>query len=221
MLLSPDASKIAYMVRREGEFDFYVAALGKGSPAERLCENSGGSMLDWSPDGTELLYWWGNPIRFSMLNIASRKSQIVLQHTKYDLHRGQVSPDGQWLAFSIPLESQSYQLLIAPLRKTEPPGENEWIQVAMEAACPHWSPDGNLLYFVSNRDGFWCLWAHALEPQTKRPAGPPIDVYHFHSARRSIMSTLSGTIGLSLSSDRIVFRMKELTGNIWMAETER
>jgi len=43
-----------------------------------------------------------------------------------------------------------------------------------------------------------------------------MDVYHFHSARRSITST-----SVSLSSDRMVFSMKELTGNIWMAETER
>ena len=216
VLLSPDGSKLAYMVRREGQFDFYLAGLGRGSSAERLCENCGGVMLDWSPDGTELLYWWGKPVRFSMLNTASRKSRIVLQHEKYDLHRGQISPDGQWLAFSIPLESQIYEVLIAPLKKAEPAGENEWIQIAMEASCPHWSPDGNLLYFVSNRDGFSCLWAQAIEPQTKRPAGPPMAVYHFHSARRSIAST-----SVSLSSDRMVFSMKELTGNIWMAETER
>jgi Tol biopolymer transport system component len=196
VLMSPDASKLAYMVRNGAQVDFYLAQLGKGSSAERLCENCGGAMLDWSPDGTELLYWWGRPIRFSMLNIASRKSQIVLQHAKYDLHRGQISPDGHWLAFSIPVESQSYRVLVTPLRKADAPGEDEWIEVATEAGCPHWSPDGNLLYFVSNRDGFWCLGAQALDPQTKRPAGPPIDVYHFHSARRSITSTLSGTIGL-------------------------
>lgn len=164
VLLSPDASKLAYVVRGEGKWDFYLNEFKKGSLAEPLCENCGGSMLDWSPDGTELLYWWGNPIRFSMLNIASQKSQIVLQHAKYDLHRGQVSPDGQWLAFSIPVESQIYEVLIAPLRKTKPPEENEWIQVATEAGCPHWSPDGNLLYFLSPRDGWSCLWAQALDP---------------------------------------------------------
>lgn len=220
VLLSPEASKLAYMVRNGAQVDFYLAELGKGSSAERLCENCGGAMLDWSPDGTELLYWWGNPVRFSMLNIASRKSQIVLQHAKYDLHRGQISPDGRWLAFSIPVESQSYQALIAPLRKTDPPGENEWIHVATDAGCPHWSPDGNLLYFLSTRDGFCCFWAQALEPQTKRPVGAPIEVLHFHSARRSLTNTLGGTIGISLTSDRMVFSMKEVTGNIWLAEME-
>jgi len=35
----------------------------------------------------------------------------VLQHANYDLHRGQISPDGQWLAFGVPVESQGYRVL--------------------------------------------------------------------------------------------------------------
>jgi len=57
VLLTPDASKLAYMVRGEkGRWDIYLEELGRGSSAKLLCENCGGSMLDWSPDGTELLY---------------------------------------------------------------------------------------------------------------------------------------------------------------------
>ena len=107
------------------------------------------------------------------------------------------------------------------MRKTEVPREDEWIEVASEAGCPHWSPDGNLLYFVSNRDGFWCLGAQALDLQTKRTVGTPMEVLHFHSARRSLTHTLGETIGLSLSADRMVFSMAEITGNIWLAESER
>jgi hypothetical protein len=36
---------------------------------------------------------------------------------------------------------------------------------------PAWSPDSNLLYYLSKRDGFLCLWAQRLDPATKRPAG--------------------------------------------------
>ena len=36
---------------------------------------------------------------------------------------------------------------------------------------PFWSPDGNLLYFLSSRDGFLCLWAQWLDPSTKHPLG--------------------------------------------------
>lgn len=48
-----------------------------------------------------------------------------------------------------------------------------------------------------------------------------MEVLHFHSARRSLTHTLGETIGLSLSADRMVFSMAEITGNIWLAESER
>ena len=39
--------------------------------------------------------------------------------------------------------------------------------------CPIWSPDGNLLYFLSERDGFRCIWGQKLDPASKRPLGAP------------------------------------------------
>ena len=53
---------------------------------------------------------------------------------------------------------------------------------------PRWSPDGNLLYYISEADGFRCIRARRLDPATKRPIGQPLDVYHSHSARRSLMN---------------------------------
>lgn len=32
-----------------------------------------------------------------------------------------------------------------------------------------WAPDANLVYFLSDRDGFRCIWAQRLEPGAKRP----------------------------------------------------
>jgi len=53
----------------------------------------------------------------------------------------------------------------------------------------------------------------------RRPVGPARDVYHFHSARRSLFNVPnSGYVGLSLIRDQLVFSMGEITGNIWMAE---
>ena len=87
---------------------------------------------------------------------------------------------------------------------------------------PFWSPDGRLLYFVSHRDGFRCVWAQPLDFETKHPVGLPISVLHIHSARRSLLNwRTSGEMGMSLTRDQLVFSMREITGNIWMAEKER
>ena len=39
--------------------------------------------------------------------------------------------------------------------------------VAEDGDAPAWSPDANLLYFWSSRDGSPCLWAQRLDPLTK------------------------------------------------------
>ena len=87
---------------------------------------------------------------------------------------------------------------------------------------PFWSPDGRLLYFLSHRDGFRCVWAQPLDFETKHPVGSPISVLHIHSARRSLLNwRSSGEMGMSLTPDALVFSLLDITGNIWMAEMEQ
>jgi dipeptidyl aminopeptidase/acylaminoacyl peptidase len=85
----------------------------------------------------------------------------------------------------------------------------------MSDARVAWSPDGNLLYFVSDRDGFRCIWAQWLEAETKQPVGRPFVVYHFHQTSRRIHHN-AGRVGLAVARDKIVVALEELRGNIWM-----
>ena len=83
---------------------------------------------------------------------------------------------------------------------------------------PFWSPDGNLLYFLSSRDGFLCLWAQRLDPSTKHPLGDQFEVQPFHQSRYPLV--WSGGVGMWITRDRAAFAMRERTGNIWLAEPE-
>jgi hypothetical protein len=61
--------------------------------------------------------------------------------------------------------------------------------------------------------------AQRLDPETKHSVGRPIDVYHSHSARRSLVSAgIPLFWELSLTADTLFFNQGETTGNIWMAE---
>jgi Tol biopolymer transport system component len=181
-------------------------------------------MYQWSPSGRELLYYWGQPIRFGLLNVISGQKRVVLEHPTYDLYRGNMSPDERWIAFFVPMSQTRSPVFVAPLSSAPAP-ENNWIRVTDGSGMdcwPFWSPDGNLLYFLSHRDGFRCIWAQQLDPATKQPVQPPIRVFHFHSARRSLFNLRnSGEMGMSLTRDALVFSMREITGNIWMAQRER
>ena len=89
-----------------------------------------------------------------------------------------------------------------------------------DSNVPWWSPDGNLLYWLMNRDGFVCIWARRLDPSTKAPKGDAFAVLHLHEARRSLAGTGSGGFSPALSRDKLILNLPEDSSNIWLAEPE-
>ena len=82
---------------------------------------------------------------------------------------------------------------------------------------PCWSPDGRMLYFISDRDGYLCLWAQKLDPETKHPVGQPFAVYHLHSPRLALSNLDTDNLEIDVAKDKIVLGLGELTGDIWRA----
>ena len=97
------------------------------------------------------------------------------------------------------------------------PARSEWKLIEPGGDLYRWSPDGNMIYFSSNRDGFRCIWARRLNPLTKEPVGDAFPVYHSHAARLSMQALPdSGAIGLAVARDRIIFAQAERAANIWI-----
>jgi Tol biopolymer transport system component len=191
---------------------------------QRVCEDCG-RPWDWSPDGSKLLYLIEEGVRqpglaAGVVDVATREKTVYLEHPSYSLARARFSPDGRWVSFTA-ISRANKRIVIAPVASHRVAREEQWITIAEEATVvdkSRWSPDGNLLYFISEADGYRCIRARRLDPATKRPVGPPIDVYHSHSARRSLMNPWLGLLEISVSPDKLLFNLGETTGNIWMAE---
>jgi len=95
-------------------------------------------------------------------------------------------------------------------------GRSDWIRVS-EGAHASWSPDSKMVYMLSARDGFQCLWAQRLVPETRQPAGEAFAVKHFHEARQVLPLN---TLGFGLASDRFVLPIAETRGNVWLAKLD-
>jgi hypothetical protein len=154
-----------------------------------------------------------------LVDVASGKKTEILKHPKYGLSRGRFSPDDRWVSFHS-ITPSTRQIFIAPFRGAAPIPESQWIPITDGKAMDRyaaWSPDGNLFYFLSEREGFRCIWAQRLDPATKQPLGAAFPVSHFHTSRRSLM-TIGDPVGMGMSVaiDKLVFSMVERTGNIWM-----
>lgn len=150
---------------------------------------------------------------------AGERPQVQTSRGPLGVSEMRYSPDGRWLAFHA-VDSIGRAIFLIDVTRTDG-RDAEWIPATTEPAVSDasvaWSPDGNLLYFVSNRDGYRCIWAQRLEAETKRPVDRPFGVYHFHQASPRI-SHNSGRVGVAVARDKIVLALEELRGNIWMVE---
>ncbi len=136
------------------------------------------------------------------------------------------SPDGKWIVFHCILDPNLSRfrrsLHIAPFRGATPIPPEEWIPAVTDPSASDmkgwWSPNGNLLYFMSDRDGYSCIWAQHLESATKKPVGQPFEVYPIHETQRYFGN--AGVHTMSVAPGRIVFNLSEYTGNIWLMEPQ-
>ena len=221
--LSGDGSRIVYSSASD-----LRSIPWAGGVVEKLCDHCG-DVMGASNDGRQALY---EPLededvlmfdtgRRSTVRLALRPSpELILSSSRF-------SQDGKWVAFhALRNATNSAQVWIAPTGPEVPAPQAAWIPVTDGARLerdPAWSPDGRFLYFVSERDGFRCIWVRPLDPLTKQPSGDAFAVRHFHSARLSLrhVGNRGFLAGLSAGKGALVFSLGELTGNVWLEENGR
>ena len=198
----------------------------QGGTAERLFDGCG-AVMDASFDGNRILYEPLEDEHLTLFDIQSRKKVILAKRPPDTVLSGsRFSPDGKWVAFHSIDRASKQQLWIARIDGALPAPSSEWIAVtdgAYGERDPAWTPSGAMVYYLSERDGFRCIWAQRLDPSSKKPTGDRFPVEHFHSVRRSLapFGTQGYHIGLSVATDRIVFALTELKGNLWLQEAAR
>jgi Tol biopolymer transport system component len=221
-ILSADGSRVAFVpyFQQPGQLvPLYVIALN-GGPPQKVCDHCG-YPSDWSHDGSKIFFHLlprGNP---SWLDLANGQKHAFLSHPLYFLCQVRLSPDDHWAAFQAVTRSTSSRLYIVRFPEGAGTDQDKWIPTTEDAGWQYahqWSPDGNLLYYLSDRDGFVCIWAQPLEAGTRRPHGGPLPVYHFHDTRRTLRNMRPSWVYLGVASDQLVFNLEETTGNIWMTQ---
>jgi hypothetical protein len=220
--LSGDGTRVLYT---SAGYDL-LSISSAGGAAEKLCERCGTTM-GASTDGLEILYEPSENEDVLMYDAARRSTVKLVLRPGPDLilSSSRFSPDGKWVAFhALRNATNSAQIWIVPTQSGLPVSQAAWIPVTDGSKLerdPAWSADGRFLYFVSERDGFRCVWARPLNPVNKNPTGEAFAVRHFHSARFSLrhVGSQGFLTGLSAGKGALVFSMGELKGNVWLEES--
>ncbi|WP_169979254.1 S41 family peptidase [Tautonia rosea] len=185
---SPDGKSVLYVSDETGEEEIYLVPQdGIGEPTALTRESTARKINPlWSSDGARVAFADQTGSIF-VLNVES-KEVIKVAHEPSGRSLDYVwSPDGQWLAFSLS-EPSDYRVLY--LWKAGDEGPTPITDPMFNAYSPAWDPDGNFLYFLSDRDYApqistieWNysltrevgLFAMALRKDVEHPFPPEID----------------------------------------------
>jgi Tol biopolymer transport system component len=216
--ISADGTTVSFYSRgAPGKVPTFVVP-ASGGVAEKIYE---GRFSNWSisASGSTVLGHGGRAI-----DTGSREVVEIVKDPKFQVLSPSFSPDDRWIAVHVRNAELTRRLYVLPYRKGQATPESEWIPVSDGKELdrdPAWSPNGNLLYFNSERDGARCIWAQRLEPATKHPASTAFPVAHFHDARISLqLIDNSGLAGPAVGEGKLVFVLGERTGNIWMTRVK-
>jgi Tol biopolymer transport system component len=226
--LSRENSKVLYYIFRPDQkpsFSFWVVNAAGGVPRQ-VCADCDGPLYGWSSDATKVI--WNDrsanrPSRIRVWDIESSRDSVLIEHSQYALTFPRLSPDDQWMLFQTVINQRQRQIFVAPIHGWRSAPESSWIPLTNGRTPDRnavWAPDGSLVYFLSERDGFRCFWGQRLDAKTKRPEGEPFAVRHVHQARLSHDPDEFTGIQLSVGADKLVYPARERTGNIWLAKLE-
>ncbi len=147
---------------------------------------------------------------------AETEARVLTSDPAYNFYEFHTSPDGRWIAFQAvkavgATDSTIYVIPGSGGQRVRITEGKYWDDK------PRWAPDGKTIYFVSARTGFLNLWGVRFDPVRGQPSGEPFRVTGFESPHRMIPDRMF-TLGMSLTENRLVLPMAEVSGNIWVLE---
>ena len=205
---SPDGESIAFFSARDGVGIFVMGATGES--VRRLTDF--GFNPTWSHDGTKVLFATEGigPNPYARNSVSSLWTVDVATQEPNKIFDGDAvqpvwSPNGHRIAYwGLPPTGAQRDIWTISAAGGDP------VAVTNDDAFdwnPVWSPDGDYLYFSSDRSGSMNLWRVPIDEETGETVGPPDQVTF----------TLSGQpAGLSISSDgkRLAYRVFHTTRNV-------
>jgi len=208
---------------KDRKHSFAISGLGDGSLHEREIQTRN---YPWglSPSGKYIIAWDTDvkPEKLITVRVDDEKQADAAAHPSWQVLSPRLSSDERWLAFHARNSDLTRQIWVAPFEFGKPAPFSQWIPITDGTALnrdPVWSPDGNMLYWLADRNGTRGIWACKLDPVTRRRVSDAFEVRMFRGARRSMMGfSNSGMARIGVARDKLVFPLGEETGNIWMTQ---
>jgi Tol biopolymer transport system component len=221
-VISDDGTQVAYAVREKGSLSIYSAPVSGGVP-RRLCTGCG-RPIEWYGGATRILYdQAAKNTEIGVLDVGTGNTTTILRAQASRIYTPRRSPDGRLLCFTRLTGPQDRRSYLVKFSDNGLIPEQEWTRLrdgaALDETQPFWSTDGRFLYFLSERDGYRCVWAVRFDQATSKPVQEPFAAHHLHQFRHSLLDFPDvADIGLSIAGKTMFLAVREIQSNIWLAE---
>jgi Tol biopolymer transport system component/DNA-binding winged helix-turn-helix (wHTH) protein len=193
---------------------------------EQLTHDRWGAPYDWWLDDGSVLVSSFNPrdgsaeVQRLWLGKAPGSeefAQTIASQPGSSLWQAHISPDGQWIVFMgvgpRPAHDQSTIYVMPSKGGTWVPvtDGNHW------SDKPRWSPDGKVIYYISEKNGFSNVWGIRFDPSLEKVLGQPFQLTLFETP--SLMfPTLIEPSDISIAPGRLALTLQDTSGSIWILD---
>ena len=224
---SPDGTRLAFSRCPTRGHAVAVSLVHVDGSGERVVTTPGRlemQMSDWSKDGQSILgaCRFSPSERYSSCLVpvsngdqtAHPAVRVIASDPKRNLFNQRFSPDQRWITFL------AHDLLYASTSTIYVASATGGPWIAMTDGGwfddkPRWSPDGRIVYFVSNRSGIANIWGRRFETSTGAPIGEPFPVTSFRSAQFQL-TPRTVQMDIAITATHLLLPMSESRSDIWM-----
>jgi WD40 repeat protein len=214
-LPNESGTAIAYEASEGGYRSIFLT--GIDGVTRRLCEDCANPM-GWGPDGDSILYSNSNLSEVRIMQLSGAEARTILSIPDGSVHDAAWSSRNHYIVFTVSQGDAMGQVFAASFSPGSPNPDRHWIEITDKSYYsrkPVWSGDGKMIFYLSTRDGFWCIWGQRFDPINGRLIGQPIGVYHFHDLKLSPAEMRGELFNLSAAGDSLYLNLAEFGGTIW------
>jgi len=166
----------------------------------------------WSPDGSQFASWSDEKKELSFTNKITGESRSITMDKSFPSYANDLdwSPSGKFILLTMYDDKDACSLWTVTAdgsrhnKIIEDP--NNWFGSA------RWSPRGDAIYYVREREPTTDIWKVSISPETGRPSKPPAPVFEGHQIGDYFTITNDGK---SLAYTREIWH-----SNLWLATLE-
>ena len=208
--------------RRDGSAPSVFAAT-RNQPQRLLC-TACSNPTSWFTEDRAVFYRVGLPSKIKMGDLLTGEERTVLEADGYSLSEASWSPETQYLLFTASRTGNTKQIFVVLFPKTAQSPVGDWIPITSDSEFsdrPRWASDGKTLFYLSNRDGFSCVWGQRFDPASPKLMSRPFAVMHFHNPRFSPEVVVSRSFNLSVFGDSVYLNVGEVNTSVWTGVLKR